>query len=358
MRRPLLTLLSRFPVGALGALGALLALAPGVEAQLLDKTAYGLFPETVAEDRLPGGWMRLSSTPLAQALEEGAISCDTLDVPPVLANGRTAPRDNAWPNGIVPYEFDANVTGVNRLSTLGAMFMIQDVADVTFVLRTNETAYLHIQDDNRNQSTSIGFFDGETIIRMTSWNNQAVIVHELMHALGFYHTQSRLDRASFVTPIWANIQASATGNFALQNDSLVLGPYDFASLMHYDDCAFSNCCAAGNTCACPAGWRVLLTQPAFSAFQSSMGQRVGMSPLDVHALRSLYPEPHWRFVFGGASQAGDGTGLDPWEELSEALLNAPSGARVFAMPDSYSATGLWGNPMTVEAPVGGVVLGL
>ena len=87
-----------------------------------------------------------------------------------------------------------------------------------------------------------------------------------------------------------------------------------------------------------------------------MGQRAALSTLDVHGVRSLYPDPNWSFVDANSPSPWNGSGFFPWRQISDALLLAPAGSLVFVMPASYPAQGLWTQPMTFEAPLGGVIL--
>ncbi|KAJ3595262.1 hypothetical protein NHX12_004566 [Muraenolepis orangiensis] len=67
----------------------------------------------------------------------------------------------------------------------------------------------------------------------------ATIEHEFLHALGFWHEQSRSDRDDYVTIMWDRREH----NFNTYNDttSSSLGvPYDYGSMMHYSKNAFRN----------------------------------------------------------------------------------------------------------------------
>src|SRR3989304_5270561 len=78
------------------------------------------------------------------------------------------------------------------------------VADVDFVPRTTHANYIHIQDSTGN-SSMVGMQGGPQNVNILSWGTKYTICHELMHAMGFRHEQSRPDRDTYVTINWANI---------------------------------------------------------------------------------------------------------------------------------------------------------
>ena len=58
--------------------------------------------------------------------------------------------------------------------------------------------------------------------------------HEMLHALGFWHTNSRYDRDSFVDINWTNVPAEYRLYFLKRQIDDTLGyPYDYYSVMHY-----------------------------------------------------------------------------------------------------------------------------
>ena len=64
------------------------------------------------------------------------------------------------------------------------------------------------------------------------------ISHEIAHALGFYHTQSRFDRDQYVRFRPENVAPGYEDQFDKEtpdsNDNYKV-PYDYGSVMHYSD---------------------------------------------------------------------------------------------------------------------------
>ena len=68
------------------------------------------------------------------------------------------------------------------------------------------------------------------------------VIHEILHALGFYHEHNRPDRDDYINVLEENINPAAIYNFLKLGteavNSLGVG-YDYNSIMHYHDTAFS-----------------------------------------------------------------------------------------------------------------------
>ena len=65
---------------------------------------------------------------------------------------------------------------------------------------------------------------------------KGIIIHEMGHAIGFQHEQTRPDRNAFVTINSANIQSGVEYNFRQYSTNQVGTfniPYDYSSVMHY-----------------------------------------------------------------------------------------------------------------------------
>ena len=66
-----------------------------------------------------------------------------------------------------------------------------------------------------------------------------VVLHEVLHSLGLWHEQSRLDRDDHVRIRWENIRTGLEDNFA-KYQGFTSHRYDIGSIMHYRPDAFSS----------------------------------------------------------------------------------------------------------------------
>ena len=69
------------------------------------------------------------------------------------------------------------------------------------------------------------------------------ILHEILHALGFIHEQSRSDRDEFITILWENIIPEYFSQFQMVPDNYMVTvegtDFDFSSIMLYKPDSFA-----------------------------------------------------------------------------------------------------------------------
>jgi hypothetical protein len=303
--------------------------------------------------RLPAGYSLVEGDVLVRTEELGK---------PNPGRFSTFQADRLWPGGVVPYACDTSVTNhADRLAQVqGAMALLVSGrwgSLIQFVPRTSESDYIYYVADTSSNFSPVGRQGGRQEIHVVSWSQLFVVCHETMHALGFWHEQSRGDRDTYVTIHPENICSfccnggSCAYNFQKESGSGAYGPYDFDSIMHYSKCAFLS-----PSLFCPGNYTIEVNAP-YAAWQDLIGQRNHLSRMDRVSLSFLYALGNWRFVDGNAGGPGAGAFLDPWPDFATGVWNTPSGGTLYVQPGSYAApiSGL-STPMRIEAPLGSVQL--
>jgi hypothetical protein len=185
-----------------------------------------------------------------------------------------------WPGGVIPIEIDSSLTGDLRVTGARDHWALLLDGILSFVPHTTQHDFIRFVATTLNicSTDSVGRPNGARIITLGPTCSIGNTRHEIGHALGLHHEQSREDRDRFVKIHWENIPADKESQFeiAAGDANSDIGLYDFASIMHYPLGAFSS--NGLNTI------EPLVPVPA----GVTIGQRDAPSKGDTAAIRSQY----------------------------------------------------------------------
>lgn len=187
-----------------------------------------------------------------------------------------------WPDGVVPYKLDSSLSKDALKAVRKAIREFHKRTCVKFVPYSNEQDYLEFQ-GSYGCFSAIGRQRGKQRISVgEGCEYKGTVMHEIMHALGFFHEQSRTDRDNYIMVLWWNIEPGFEKNFdSYGPDRLDSAeePYDFDSLMHYDNQAFSK---NGDN-----------TLQSISDPNRPLGNMDHFSDIDIKQLLKNYPCKAW-----------------------------------------------------------------
>ena len=218
-----------------------------------------------------------------------------------------------WPNGVVPYRLNDSLSENTKSRVRDAVAHWNSFRAVTLVERTSSNAgaypdFVDFVNDDRCASW-IGYQGtGAQSIYTGDKCSTGTMIHEIGHALGLLHEHTRSDRDQYVQIHWDRIDPDMHINFEVIDGSILLGEYDYGSIMHYGEYFFSN--------------NGLPTIEPLQSTTSTIGQRIETSPGDRAAVAQLY-ESNLALI---ASSEGNVTAGTATEVSLQATNNTNIGA--------------------------------
>ncbi|GBN44562.1 Zinc metalloproteinase nas-36 [Araneus ventricosus] len=208
-----------------------------------------------------------------------------------------------WTNGKVSYNFHSSVDDDLKEMIVGAMKEWETHTCLKFNEKALDFNYIRFRADKEGCWSMIGrinsIFAGQDVSIGDRCNRTNIIVHEIGHAIGLYHEQSRNDRDGYIHINWHNMPVARYSQFDRGIESPRGVEYDYTSVMQYGPMAFTEKYFQKNTIA------------ALNPFhQTLIGSGMKISFRDSKLVNKMYSCS--AFCPNNASQCQNGGFLSPY----------------------------------------------
>lgn len=208
---------------------------------LLDDTG-SIFPDNLTEFNKPDFVER--GNPVSPIFGTNAIPGKS-DIQ-TNAVGLSPYQGKFW--SMLRYTFSSNLSEYQKGRITDAIKYIEQETNARFYNATGEPTrdpaygfdypYVEFTASNVNNSY-VGRKGGKQVLNLYNFD-RGTIVHEICHALGVYHEQSRADRDNSIVVNYNNIAVNSRHNFNKETKNYyIIGGFDFNSIMLYSPYAFS-----------------------------------------------------------------------------------------------------------------------
>jgi hypothetical protein len=152
-----------------------------------------------------------------------------------------APNPQPWERPEIPYAIHPDLPDPQRVEK--ALDYLRTHSPVSFVPYQGQKDAILFEPGTEHCYSGLGRMGGLQPIRLSPECQPQQIMHEVMHALGFVHEQSRPDRDQYVEVLWPNIEEKYRLQFEIVPstflEALRDSPFDFHSIMLYPANAFA-----------------------------------------------------------------------------------------------------------------------
>ncbi|XP_053686029.1 seminal metalloprotease 1-like [Sabethes cyaneus] len=200
-------------------------------------------------------------------------------------NGMVAEKYR-WPSNMLVYEIQQGWFDQDQIDYIHqAIEAIEAATCLRFKLRDSSHAagYIIIHGNSTGCSSTVGYNGGNQQVKLKPYPvgsgcfRLGTIIHELIHAIGFWHMQNTHNRDEYVKIVWENIEPGKEHNFQLYGPEKVDNfgeEYDYGSIMHYSEKSFS-----------VNGEKTIVT---LKETVQKIGQRDAMSNGDILKINRMY----------------------------------------------------------------------